>query len=92
MINLIISIIHYAFNIYTFMIIIYILMSWVPAARDSSIGQLLGKLCEPYLGFFRKFIPPIGMVDISPIVALFLLQFIEKGIYIVLLNVYQMIM
>lgn len=78
------TIIIYAFQIYWFMLIIYILMSWVPSARDSSIGQILERVCEPYLGFFRRFIPPIGMIDISPIVALITLNFIQMGLLKVL--------
>ena len=66
-------------------------MSWVPAAQQSSFGRLLAKLCEPYLGFFRKFIPPIGMIDFSPIIGILLLSFIERGVKIVLLNIYNMI-
>ncbi|MDI7741586.1 YggT family protein [Lysinibacillus fusiformis] len=87
----IITIISLAFSIYSFMLIIYILMSWVPAAQQSSFGRLLAKLCEPYLGFFRKFIPPIGMIDFSPIIGILLLSFIERGVKIVLLNIYNMI-
>lgn len=71
------------FTIYTFMIIGYILMSWIPAAQDSAIGRFLAAVCEPYLGFFRKFIPPIGMIDISPIIALFALRFIQDGVIII---------
>ena len=87
----IITIISLAFSIYSFMLIIYILMSWVPAAQQSSFGRLLAKLCEPYLGFFRKFIPPIGMIDFSPIIGILLLSFIERGVKIVLLNIFNMI-
>ena len=68
------------FTIYTFMRIGYILLSWVPAAQDSAVGRFLATVCEPYLGFFRKFIPPIGMIDISPIVAIFVLRFIQQGL------------
>ncbi|KGR80430.1 YggT family protein [Ureibacillus manganicus] len=80
--------ISFLFTIYQFMIIGYILMSWIPSAQDSSIGRLLAKVVEPYLGFFRKFIPPIGMIDISPIVALLLLNFIQNGVYIVVERLY----
>ena len=66
------------------MIIGYILMSWIPSLQESKVGEMLGKAVEPYLGLFRKFIPPIGMIDISPIVALFALIFIEQGVYTVL--------
>ena len=66
------------------MLIGYILLSWIPAAQDSAVGRFLAKVCEPYLGFFRKFIPPIGMIDISPIVAILALSFIQQGLLKVL--------
>lgn len=68
-------------RIYTFMIIGYVLLSWLPNARESFIGVFLGKLVEPYLGIFRRFIPPIGgMLDLSPILAVFALQFVAYGL------------
>lgn len=73
-----------AFLIYRYMLIGYILMSWIPALQESAVGRFLERVCEPYLGFFRKFIPPIGMIDISPIVGLLVLYFIERGVYNVL--------
>ncbi|MEK4128931.1 YggT family protein [Solibacillus sp. FSL W8-0474] len=81
---IIFSIVNTAFIVYRFMLIGYILMSWIPALQDSAVGRFLETVCEPYLGFFRKFIPPIGMIDISPIVGLFALVFIERGVYSVL--------
>lgn len=78
------SLVGTAFLVYRFMLIGYILMSWIPALQESAVGRFLEAVCEPYLGFFRKFIPPIGMIDISPIVGLFVLTFIERGIYSVL--------
>ncbi|CAM4148093.1 YggT family protein [Paenibacillus alkaliterrae] len=72
-------------RIYTFMIIGYVLLSWLPNARESFIGVFLGKLVEPYLGIFRKFIPPIGgMLDLSPILAVFALQFVAYGLIAVI--------
>ncbi|OXM15702.1 YggT family protein [Paenibacillus herberti] len=68
-------------TIYSFLIIGYILLSWLPNARESFIGEFLGKIVEPYLSIFRRFIPPIGgMLDISPIVALFALRFVAAGL------------
>ena len=66
-------------SIYSWAIIIYIFMSWVPNARESKFGQILASICEPYLDPFRKIIPPLGMIDISPIVAIFVLQFAQRG-------------
>jgi YggT family protein len=65
---------------YSWALIIYILMSWFPNARESSIGQFLAKICEPYLEPFRKIIPPLGMMDISPIVAFLVLNFASSGL------------
>ena len=87
---LILSYVSLAFKIYSFMLIAYILMSWVPAAQNSAIGRMLEKVCEPYLGIFRKFIPPLGMIDISPIVAIFMLNFIERGLVIVIQKLFLM--
>ncbi|WP_195572798.1 YggT family protein [Paenibacillus sp. 1001270B_150601_E10] len=77
----IVTYLNYLFQIYWWMIIIYVLMSWIPNVRSSFIGEILGKLVEPYLSIFRRFIPPIGgMLDISPIIALFVLNFVQLGL------------
>ncbi|WP_404432858.1 YggT family protein [Sutcliffiella horikoshii] len=66
--------------IYTIALIIYIFMSWFPGARESSFGRILGRICEPYLDMFRRIIPPLGMIDISPIVAIFVLRYAVLGL------------
>ena len=65
-------------DVYTMIIFVYVLMSWIPNTTGviGDIYRVLGKVCDPFLDLFRRFIPPIGgMVDISPIVALLVLQF-----------------
>ena len=72
-------------DIYFYMILIYVLMSWLPNVRQSFVGEMLGKLVEPYLRPFRRIIPPIGgILDISPIVALIALRFVALGLQVVL--------
>ncbi|WP_369803523.1 YggT family protein [Cohnella sp. OV330] len=67
--------------IYSWLILIYVLMSWLPNVRQSYIGELLGKIVEPYLKPFRKIIPPIGgVLDISPIIAWYALKFLVRGL------------
>ncbi|HHW38314.1 MAG TPA: YggT family protein [Bacillales bacterium] len=73
------SIISQLIGIYSWAIIIYIFMSWFPGARESSIGQFLGRIVEPFLEPFRRIIPPLGMIDISPIAAIFVLKFAQAG-------------
>ena len=75
-------------NAYSTIIFIYVLMSWLRNTGSGVIGQIyraLGTLCDPYLDLFRRFIPPIGgVLDISPIVALLVLQFVVRLIVIIL--------
>lgn len=73
--NLIFDLLDTAFVLYFYALIIYILMSWIPGSRESSFGVFLANLCEPYLEPFRRLIPPLGMIDISPLIAIFILNF-----------------
>ena len=67
-------------QIYSWALIIYILLSWFPGARESTFGDFLSRICEPYLEPFRRFIPPFGMIDISPIVAIITLKLANSGL------------
>lgn len=65
-------------EIYSFVIVVYVLCSWFPMNSPalSTVYAALGKICDPYLDLFKRLIPPIGgMVDITPIIALLVLQF-----------------
>jgi YggT family protein len=68
-------------EIYSYALIVYILMSWFPNARETRFGQILANICEPYLEPFRRIIPPIGMIDVSPIAAILVLNFATRGLY-----------
>lgn len=70
-----------AFQVYQFCIFFWVISSWFPALRQHSIGQFVGKIVEPFLSIFRRFIPPIGMIDISPIVAIFAYGFLSQFAY-----------
>ncbi|RSL31299.1 YggT family protein [Salibacterium salarium] len=70
----------FGMRIYSYLIIIYILMSWFPNARESSFGQMIGSIVEPYLEPFRRMIPSLGMIDISPIIAIVALNFATYGV------------
>ena len=68
----------YLFNFYEYSMLAYILTSWVPQIKNNFIVEFLEAICEPYLKLFRKFIPPIGMLDVSPVVALIVLSVIQN--------------
>jgi len=77
--------IHIAADVYFYMILVYVLMSWVPSVRESAVGEFLGRLVEPYLQPFRRIIPPIaGTIDVSPIIAAFALRFLAQGLIAVI--------
>lgn len=62
-------------TIYTYIIIITILLSWFPNIDwYSQPFVTLRQLTDPYLNLFRSIIPPLGGIDISPILAILLLQ------------------
>ena len=65
-------------NIYTTLIFIYVVMSWIPNSGTGVFSQIysaFGVICDPYLNIFRRLIPPIGgFLDVTPIIALLVLQ------------------
>lgn len=76
-----------AISIYSWILMIYVLMSWVPSIQNSQIGYLFARVCEPYLSPFRRFIPPLGgVLDLSPVIAFLVLQFASRGIIQILLT------
>ena len=70
-------------TIYRTLLLIYFLMSWLPGAYQSKPGQILMRICEPYVGFFRQFIPPIGMISLAGLVALLSLRLVRNGVIVV---------
>lgn len=68
-------------NFYEILILIYILLMWFPIREGSlvhDIGLVLQSLCEPFLGFFRRFIPPVGGLDFSPVIAVIALNLVAQ--------------
>ena len=71
-------------NALSLAILASVIMSWVTMfAPDSpiveSINGVLKQMTEPVLGPLRRVVPPMGMFDLTPMVALILLQFVIRG-------------
>lgn len=67
-----------AINIYIWIVIIAVLISWVRPDPYNPIVQILYKLTEPVYAKIRRFIPTIiGGIDITPIIVILALQFIN---------------
>ncbi|MBN1192937.1 MAG: YggT family protein [Coriobacteriia bacterium] len=67
-------------DFYEMLIVVYVLMSWFRPSTGFLYDayHTLGTIVEPWLGIFRRIIPPLGMFDISPIVAIVSLSVISS--------------
>lgn len=68
-------------NFYEMLIIVYILLTWFPLREGGlvyDIAVVLRSVCEPYLGLFRRFIPPFGGLDFSPVIAILALNLLAN--------------
>jgi YggT family protein len=68
-------------SVYVLLIFAYILTSWVRLPYSpwlNRIQRFLYDVCEPYLRIFRRFVPAIGPLDLSPIVAVITLLLVLR--------------
>ncbi len=64
-------------KIYLFLIFVRILVTWFPTVNwMNQVASFLSPITDPYLNVFRSFIPPLGGLDISPILAILVLQIV----------------
>lgn len=61
-------------NLFSFAILIRIILSWVAPHTHNPVTAIIGAIAEPVLRPFRRVIPPLGGLDVSPIIAIVLLQ------------------
>lgn len=83
-----------AFDLYIKVVFIAIVLSWLEAFGIINtynkivrvISEVIHSLTDWYFGLFRRFIPPAGMVDVSSLLALFVLyfaaQFVPRVLYV----------
>jgi len=77
------SVVARAIDFYQILIIAYVLLSWLPASGVIwEIRRILGTVVEPYIGIFRKIVPSLGMIDISPIVAILVLSWLIRPLLV----------
>lgn len=65
-------------QLYSFVILARVLMSWVQVDPDSPLARTLIDLTEPVLGPIRNLLPPASGLDFSPIIAIVLLQVVGR--------------
>lgn len=74
-------------DFYSILVVVYVLMSWIPQGASrivEDIRAVLASLCEPYLSLFRRVIPPLGMIDFSPVVAIIVLELLGRLVVTIL--------
>ncbi|MEM9512895.1 MAG: YggT family protein, partial [Cyanobacteria bacterium P01_E01_bin.48] len=57
------------------------LLTWFPIDWSNPLFSALSQVTDPYLNLFRSFIPPLGGLDLSPMVAIFALQLGSQFIF-----------
>ena len=66
-------------DFYEWLIVIWCLLSWLPL-REGGImrdfAEVLDRIVGPFIRLFRRFIPPLGGIDFSPVVAMLALSLV----------------
>jgi len=61
-----------------FAIFARVVMSWIRMPQGSPVVRIINEVTEPILGFFRRYIPPVGgVLDLSPILAYFAIEIVS---------------
>jgi YggT family protein len=74
-------------GVYILLIFAYIITSWIRLPYSpwlNRIQRFLYDVCEPYLRIFRRFLPALGPLDLSPIVAVFSLIILNQIVVAIL--------
>jgi YggT family protein len=74
-------------GVYILLIFAYIITSWIRLPYSpwlNRIQRFLYDVCEPYLRLFRRILPPLGPLDLSPIVGVFVLIILNQLVNAVL--------
>lgn len=73
--------IHLLFLTYTILLFVRIVISWFPQWQGHHLIRFVAFYTDPYLNLFRRILPPLGgVLDISPLLAFFVLRILEMGI------------
>jgi YggT family protein len=68
-------------GVYVLLILVYVLTSWIRlpySVTMNRIQRFLYDVCEPYLRLFRRFLPSLGPIDVSPIIAVIVLFAVDQ--------------
>lgn len=78
MIQLLITLVGYATNIFSILILARVILSWVSHDPANQLVAIVHRLTEPVLGPVRNFLPSMGGMDFTPMVVLLTIQIMER--------------
>lgn len=70
----------YLCNIISFAIFIRAILSWFPISPNNIFVAIIYQITEPILAPLRRIIPPVGGLDLSPLAAILILQFVARAL------------
>ena len=82
-----ISLVRLLFEIYSFILLARVLLSWVQLDPGNPIVRIIYQLTEPLLAPIRRILPQSGMMDFSPIVAFIALIIAEQVVITLLASI-----
>jgi YggT family protein len=77
MLDFLLTFIDLLFKVLFFAILGRVLVSWIDPLGNMRVTQILRDITEPILGPIRSVLPTIGMIDLSPLVAILLIQLLQ---------------
>lgn len=70
----------YWFVLLARVILSWVSMAWSPPPGLTPVIRIVYDLTEPVLGLFRRYIPPVGGLDLSPLIIFLILSLIRRQI------------
>lgn len=69
-------------DLYSLLILISVILSWVDRYGNNQLTIFVRKITDPFLNLFKIVVPVGSMkIDVSPIIAIYLLDLLKKGLY-----------
>jgi YggT family protein len=86
--NILLRLINLAFTLYSLAFIARALLSWFRISYYHPVARFLIQITEPLLAPLRRYIPPVGGLDFTPMVALLILWLVEQLLQLLILAMF----